>query len=88
MYFLLIFTLVFALIIWKIIYDFSLALFLVPLALFIIFLGYFLKQESPFAGLAAMAAGVAVAVWSILNRDISIGVFVDNIPNMIMFWKK
>ena len=87
MYFLLIFTAIMCLIIWKIIYDFSIIFLGIPLGLIFVFFGFFFKEESPLGGIFVMLLGVAAIVLSIINRDLSIGIFVDSIPDMIMFWK-
>ena len=87
MYFLLIFCLIMFLIVWKIIYDFSIIFICIPLGLFIIFLGFCLKEDSPLGGILVILIGVAAIVLSIIYKDLSIGVFVDGIPDMIMFWK-
>lgn len=87
MYWLLFFAIV-ALIIWKIIADFSIALVFVPLGLFVIFVGKALKEESFLGGVLAMVAGVAMIVLSIINRDVTLEMFTDYIPQVIMFWKK
>ena len=77
-----------ALIVWKIIADFSIALFLVPLGLFVVFVGQAVKSESFLGGILTMAAGVAMAVLSIIYRDVTLEMFTDYIPQIIMFWKK
>ena len=87
MYFLLIFCLIMFLIVWKIIYDFCIILFCIPLGLLLIFLGFCLKEDSPLGGILVILIGVAAIVLSIIYKDLSIGVFVDGIPDMIMFWK-
>ena len=87
MYWLLFFAIV-ALIVWKIIADFSIALVFVPLGLFIIFVGKAFKEESFLGGMLAMVAGVAMIVLSIINREVTLEMFTDYIPQIIMFWKK
>ena len=87
MYWLLFFAIV-ALIVWKIIADFSIALVFVPLGLFVIFIGNAVKEESFLGGILTMVAGVAMAVLSVLNRDVTLETFTDYIPQIIMFWKK
>lgn len=84
----LLFLAIVALIIWKIIADFSIALVFVPLGLFVIFVGKALKEESFLGGTLAMVAGVAMIVLSIINRDVTLEMFTDYIPQVIMFWKK
>ncbi len=84
----LLFLAIVALIIWKIIADFSIALVFIPLGLFVIFVGKALKEESFLGGALAMVAGVAMIVLSIINRDVTLEMFTDYIPQVIMFWKK
>ena len=84
----LLFLAIVALIIWKIIADFSIALVFVPLGLFVIFVGKALKEESFLGGALTMVAGVAMIVLSIINRDVTLEMFTDYIPQVIMFWKK
>ena len=87
MYWLLFFAIV-ALIVWKIIADFSIALVFVPLGLFIIFVGKAIKEESFLGGILTIAAGLAMAVLSFIHRDVTLEMFTDYIPQIIMFWKK
>ena len=86
MYILLLIAII-ALILWKILYHFSIMFLFIPLALLIIFFGFFYKDESQLVGKLIILAGAAAIILSIINKDLSIGVFVDNIPNLIMFWK-
>lgn len=87
MYWLLFFAIA-ALIIWKIIADFSIALFFVPLGLFVVFIGRELKSETFLGGMLTIIAGVAMAVLSFIHRDVTLEMFTDYIPQIIMFWKK
>lgn len=86
MYILLLIAII-ALILWKILYNFSIMFLFIPLGLLIIFFGFFYKDESQLVGKLIILAGAAAIILSIINKDLSIGVFVDNIPNLIMFWK-
>ena len=87
MYVLLLF-LILVLIAYLIIKSWSLALVMVPLGLFVALFGFYLKKDgSKLGGMLAMVVGLAIAVVSIINRDVSIGAFVDSIPDMITFWK-
>ena len=87
MYVLLLF-LILILIAYLIIKSWSLALVMVPLGLFVALFGFYLKKDgSKLGGMLAMVVGLAIAVVSIINRDVSIGAFVDSIPDMIKFWK-
>ena len=76
------------LIAYLIIKSWSLALVMVPLGLFVALFGFYLKKDgSKLGGMLAIILGLAVAIISIINRNVSIGTFVDSIPDMIMFWK-
>ena len=87
MYILFILLLVFILIIWKIISDFSILWLAIPAALVVIFFSFFLKDESRLGGFATMLLGIALMVLGIIYRDVTLEAFTDKIPELILFWK-
>ena len=72
--------LIIALVVWKLIYNFTIMLLFIPLGLVAVIFGGYLFRESRMAGALLVLAGVAMIVLSIINRDLSIGVMIDSIP--------
>lgn len=85
--YILLLILIIILIVWKIIDGFSIIWLALIAGLSLGLFGYCYKEDSKLVGLAIMAVAVGIIVLGFVNRDVTIGAFVDSIPDMIMFWK-